>query len=383
MPKKVNFDWLFHPFEFAFCGYSGHGKTKMISRIIENLSRRYTIGFVKHDVHGFELDREGKDTYIARKSGASAVLINDSSNYAEIHSQPLEEISRKIVLLDNDIVFIEGYKNSNVPKFVFLDPEDKILNEYRTYRWENVLGFIGTDDIPAGETAGHSYYCRDNLESIQDRILKALSDKINKIPLYGLVLAGGKSTRMQTEKSTLNYHGVNQAQFCYNLLSKTCQKVFISIREEQEDNPHFKKLPQIHDRFLDIGPLGGILTAMLLHPNAAWLVLGCDMPFVDESIISALVRERNPMKMATAFMHLPNDVPEPLCTIYEPKIRPILFQSLGLGYTFPLKALTSSEIRRDTLEDGYKIGNMNTMKDFRQALQTIQNGEHKQTQHSG
>jgi len=374
MPKEANSDWLFHPFEFAFCGYSGHGKTKMISSIIENLSRRYTIGFVKHDVHGFELDREGKDTYIARKSGASAVLINDSSNYAEIHSQPLDEINRKIALLDNDLVFIEGYKNSNVPKFVFIDPEAKMLNEYRTYRWENVLGFIGTDNIPAEKAAGNSYYHRNDLGSIQGRILKALYDKINKIPFYGLVLAGGKSTRMQAEKSTLNYHGVNQAQFSYNLLSKTCQKVFISIREEQKDNPHFKELPQIHDRFLDLGPLGGIITAMLLHPNAAWLVLGCDMPFVDESIISTLVQERNPLKMATAFMHLPNDVPEPLCTIYEPKIRPILFQSLGLGYTFPLKALINSEIKRITPEAGYKLHNANTLQDYEKALYTIRNG---------
>ena len=375
MPKESNNGWLFHPFEFAFCGYSGHGKTKMISRIIENLSRKYTIGFVKHDVHGFELDHEGKDTYIARKSGASAVLINDSSNYAEIHSQPLEEISRKIALLDNDLVIIEGYKNSNVPKFVFLDPKDKILNEYRTYRWENVLGFIGADTIHDREISDNSFYHRDNIVAIQNKILRTLADKTMQIPLYGLVLSGGKSIRMHAEKSALNYHGVNQAHFCYSILNKTCQKVFISNRKEQEDNPHFKDLPQIHDQFLDIGPLGGILTAMHLYPNAAWLVLGCDMPFVDESVIRTLVRERDPMKMATAFIHTSNDVPEPLCTIYEPKIRPILFQSLGLGYTFPLKALTSTEIIRVTLEDGYKLSNMNTKEDFKRALQSIQNGK--------
>jgi molybdopterin-guanine dinucleotide biosynthesis protein A len=188
---------------------------------------------------------------------------------------------------------------------------------------------------------------------------------------------------MQTEKSALHYHGMSQAQFCYRLLSKACQKVFVSIRNEQKDNAPYRDLPQIHDRFLNFGPLGGILTAMHSHPGAAWLVLGCDMPYVDESVIAELVQERDPLKMATAFIHPPNNVPEPLCTIYEPKIRPLLFQSLGLGYTFPLKVLEgAAAIKRITSRTANKLENVNTQKEFNNALNALQNPERKPVQES-
>jgi molybdopterin-guanine dinucleotide biosynthesis protein A len=122
-----------------------------------------------------------------------------------------------------------------------------------------------------------------------------------------------------------------------------------------------------------MGPLGGILTAMLLHREAAWFVLGCDLPFIDTNIINTLAKQRDPLKMATAYVDSIRDFIEPLCTIYEPKIRPRFFQFLGLGYKYPLKALMNSEIKKIFLKDGYKLKNVNTQEDFQEAYEILRN----------
>lgn len=369
--KEEETGWLFNPFEIAFCGYSDSGKTSVITTIIHDMSAEYKIGFVKNDVHGFEMDHEGKDTYLARSSGASSIRISDKVHFAEIHSNSSNLIRQEVSFLDADLLFIEGYKNSSVPKFIFIDREQKILKEFHQSQWKNIIGFIGYTKRGPKDLSGYSYYHRDDIPGIQEKILDQISKKIENIPLFGLILAGGKSTRLKKEKGTLNYHGISQIEYCYKLLSKVCQKVFISNRKEQSTGPPYKNFPQIHDQFLDLGPLGGILTAMHLHPKAAWLVLGCDLPFVDLEILTRLVHERDPLKMATAYIQSTNGFPEPLCTIYEPKIRPRLFQCLGLGYDYPLKALMNAEIKTIVLEDGNKLKNVNTLEEYEEALKAL------------
>jgi hypothetical protein len=53
------------------------------------------------------------------------------------------------------------------------------------------------------------------------------------MPLYGLVLAGGESSRMEQEKSEIPYHGVPQVRFCVELLSEFCEKVYLSCRKDK------------------------------------------------------------------------------------------------------------------------------------------------------
>jgi molybdopterin-guanine dinucleotide biosynthesis protein A len=110
---------------------------------------------------------------------------------------------------------------------------------------------------------------------------------------------------------------------------------------------------------------------MVQHPRTAWFVLGCDLPFVDEDMLARLQEHRAPLKMATAYTHGDDGIPEPLCTIYEPKIRPLLFQCLGLGYSYPLKALVNSDIKTIIPDDGNKLRNVNTPEEYRRAFQAL------------
>lgn len=189
-------------------------------------------------------------------------------------------------------------------------------------------------------------------------------------PLYGLVLTGGKSTRMKQDKSLLEYHGKSQLQYCFDLLSRCCERAFISNRRDQSLLPAHKDLPQIHDRHENIGPLDGILSAMSEHPEAAWLVLACDLPNVDEDVLNELISQRDRSLTATAYRSSHDGLPEPLCAIYEPAGITVLFDALSEGMTCPRKILIGADVK--LIEQGRKssLDNINNPDEY----QSFQNG---------
>ena len=130
--------------------------------------------------------------------------------------------------------------------------------------------------------------------------------------LYGLVLIGGKSVRMGTDKSLLKYNDTDQREAMYQLLEQHCRKVFLSCNEEQSHNLN---LPYITDLKSGFGPMSGIMSAFMRHPDVAWLVVACDMPKIDHDVIAHLINERNPNLLATCYYI---NFPEPLCSIWEP-----------------------------------------------------------------
>ena len=118
--------------------------------------------------------------------------------------------------------------------------------------------------------------------------------------LYGLVLSGGKSTRMGTDKGLIAYHQIPQRDYLYALLGEVCEKTFISLREEQQTD-----LPSEMETIVDLnefkGPYNGLLSAHKKFPGVAWLVLACDLPLMDVRALKELIAARNPQKEATAF----------------------------------------------------------------------------------
>jgi molybdopterin-guanine dinucleotide biosynthesis protein A len=176
-----------------------------------------------------------------------------------------------------------------------------------------------------------------------------------------LVLAGGLSQRMQTDKGRLRYgpDSREQREVAAALLAEVCQDVFVSCRAEQaaELPTGLQPLP---DTFLGLGPLGGILSAFRQDPNAAWLVLACDLPFLTADVLRQLVAGRQPSRLATAFQSPGSDFPEPLITIFEPRAYPELLRFLGLGYSCPRKMLINSDVEVLPTPVGEALRNINT-----------------------
>ena len=61
----------------SIVGKSGSGKTTLLEKVVAELTKRgYNVGTIKHDVHGFEIDYEGKDSWRHKKAGAKTVVLS-------------------------------------------------------------------------------------------------------------------------------------------------------------------------------------------------------------------------------------------------------------------------------------------------------------------
>ncbi len=101
-------------------GKSNVGKTTLLEGLIAELKRRgHRVATVKHDVHGFDIDQPGKDSWRHAQAGSDAVVISSPQKLALIkrmdHDSSLEEVAR-LLGDDFDIILAEGYKNSTMPK---------------------------------------------------------------------------------------------------------------------------------------------------------------------------------------------------------------------------------------------------------------------------
>jgi molybdopterin-guanine dinucleotide biosynthesis protein A len=190
--------------------------------------------------------------------------------------------------------------------------------------------------------------------------------------LFGLVLAGGRSRRMGSDKALLDWQGETQLDRAMRLLAARRIPAFVSVRPDQLDEPGRARHPRIVDGLEDAGPSAGILAAMEREPDAAWLVLACDLPFLDELTLRTLIAGRDPSKAATAFRSAHDALPEPLCAIYEPAARAPLQAEVGVGKTCPRAFLRRSEVALLHLPRPEALDNVNTPEERRAASATVQ-----------
>jgi molybdenum cofactor guanylyltransferase len=168
---------------------------------------------------------------------------------------------------------------------------------------------------------------------------------------------------MGVDKSMLDYHGQSQARFLYDLLSEFCADVFVSTRRDQFFN---EPLNYLQDQFEIFGPMNGILSALTMQPNRAWLIVAVDMPNVSTDVVEFLLSNRDPVKLATCFFNNAENFPEPLLTIWEPAALPELTRFVEGGEKSPRKFLSNNEVRLVQPRDPSILLNINSPEEFKQ-----------------
>ena len=182
--------------------------------------------------------------------------------------------------------------------------------------------------------------------------------------LHGLVLAGGRSRRMQADKAALSYGRRSQLAEAFDLVAAVTDSTWISVRAEQADEAIRARFPQVIDGRLGEGPIAGIVAAQQQHPDAAWLVLACDLPFLDAATLAELIAGRDPARLATAFRSATDGLPEPLCAIYEPASREPILDYIAGGAACPRKFLLAHDVRLLDAANARALGNANTPQDL-------------------
>ena len=106
----------------GFVGYSGAGKTTILTQVIEKLQQKgRNIAIIKHTHHHFDIDKPGKDSFRFRESGANQVIVGSKKRFALMVELEQEEpnltyLMSKLDLKELDLILFEGFKHENYPK---------------------------------------------------------------------------------------------------------------------------------------------------------------------------------------------------------------------------------------------------------------------------
>lgn len=366
--KKANFGG-FGRNELAILGTPCGNIKELSLKIIEGLSTM-RIAYADSD---HKTEEKEKSDFL--KAGAEFVY----TNKIDFHRFELKNEHNKFIrnqtFSEFDLVLVNGNHFTAKSQILFIDARKSL--EKKLDRITNPVLIILTEtdsEIPN--------YLIEHNKSIQhlpkyhisefDKIIELIRNQIEfNIPkLKGLVLAGGKSTRMQRDKGIIEYHGAPQREYLLGLLSKFMENNYISLRKDQLTE-FTKKDNIIVDSIDDLGPYGAILSAFREYPNSAWLVIACDLPLLSKESISQLITNRDPSKIATAFNNEKTGFPEPLITIWEPKAYPLLLHFFSLGYSCPRKVLINSNIKLVDPTNNDELRNVNNQEDFNEVIKLI------------
>ena len=163
----------------SIVGKSDSGKTTLIEKLVPELTRRgYRIATVKHDVHGFEVDQEGKDSWRHKQAGAHTVVISSPNKIALIRDVErdlnLDEIREKLIQ-DVDLILSEGYKKDVQSKIeIFRKEKHKKLLSTKE---DNLVAIVSNQDFNVGVPCFHLEDMKGLSNFIEKEFLKSKKEK--------------------------------------------------------------------------------------------------------------------------------------------------------------------------------------------------------------
>jgi len=163
----------------AVSGFSNSGKTTLLEKLISEMrGRGIRVGTIKHDVHGFEMDRPGKDTWRHKQAGASATIISSPRRIGMVmdvdHDHDPLELA--VFMEGMDLILLEGYKNAAIPKIEVF--RSAVSRKLHCANDPNLLAVV-TDSIHEIHVPcfGH-----DDISDIADFLIQQLKVWIERVP---------------------------------------------------------------------------------------------------------------------------------------------------------------------------------------------------------
>ncbi|GAB7258107.1 NTP transferase domain-containing protein [Polaribacter sp. OB-PA-B3] len=349
----------FAPNEIAILGTNCGVISDLVHKVSQKLSN-YKLAYFDAS-HAKDVERNRLSEFTFHHEGNLQITTSGNVNKFE----------QRLQFAQYDYVFINGNHYQGAKQILILDEVKEASVLKRLSQLDNIQFIIKLNsETEIFDFLVEKYpniknkicYSIDEVDAISKHINNLIQEKI--APIKGLVLVGGESTRMGKDKSELNYFGKPQKEYAKELLEYNNFETYYSVKKESGNSE------EISDKFLNLGPFGGICSAFQKDPNSAWLVLATDVPFVNDEVIRQLLKHRNPSKVATAIKGKSKEFVEPLITIYEPKAYSILLQYLAQGYSCPRKMLINSDVETVEIDDEF-IRNINTPEEFKAAKEQI------------
>ena len=130
----------------AFTGWSGSGKTTFLEQLVPRLcDRGLRVAFLKHDAHHFEVDREGKDSYLITKAGACMTGLFSAEKGVWMENRPTDLERMLNYVHDVDLVLLEGGSATSFPKILVYRQEQ---GKGMRFDPSQCLAVISDDPVP-------------------------------------------------------------------------------------------------------------------------------------------------------------------------------------------------------------------------------------------
>ena len=144
-----------------------------------------------------------------------------------------------------------------------------------------------------------------------------MTDKRN---ITGIVLMGGKSSRMGADKAYSRIGNKTLLENSYELLKEFCRDVIFSTGNNVVQTiPGQKNIP---DEKQGLGPIGGIYSCLKHSETGTNIIIAVDIPFIDRRLIKFLLENYNNTDLLIPATHS-NGI-EPLCGIYNKSVLPLI-----------------------------------------------------------
>lgn len=296
---------------FGICGWSGSGKTTLLVELVRHFAaRRLKVAVIKHDVHGLDVDREGKDSDRFFRAGADVVLLGQEESFCRNRPDESDALRCEVnrLYLTHDLILVEGNKSAGLARKVWL------LKDAAESPPGDVVGIVRTL-APEEDRFGI-------VASMVEEWLKYTTEAVR---VYAGILFGGGSRRMGQPKHLLR---IGNRTWLEHIVATVrpfvSQPVLLGTGEIPSDLQGLPVLPDSPDRE---GPIAGMLAAMRWQPDASWVFVACDLPRISPAAVRWLLGQRAPGVWATLPRLLGSELVEPLFACYESPARHLLESS--------------------------------------------------------
>ena len=159
----------------SIVGKSNAGKTTLLERLVSELrGRGYRIGTIKHTVHSFDIDAEGKDSCRHKQAGAHTVVISSPERVAVVKDVEAEESPDSLAsqyFQDVDIILTEGYKKQDKPK---IEVFRRRMHDTPLCKGDDYLVALVSD---ADLDLGVPRFNPDNVKGLTDLVVRKFLEK--------------------------------------------------------------------------------------------------------------------------------------------------------------------------------------------------------------
>ena len=193
---------------------------------------------------------------------------------------------------------------------------------------------------------------------------------IDKKNITGLILAGGKSTRMGTDKGMLVFHGKTFIQHSINALRPLVSEIIIISNTTAHD---IYGVLRIEDVIQNAGPLAGIYSGLVHSKTDYNLVLSCDIPFIKPKILKILLNQVETEDEIVQIMS--NGKKNPLIALYKKQCKDLFKNLLQQRERRLQYAVSQCKVKTIALDFEYDLHttNINTIEEFKLAKNATKN----------